>query len=63
MKIYYSYIKIKLLINSKRNIMHTYIVSNDELMNKVSDTLLEDGYYISNYLPHIYLIHPILYED
>ena len=63
LKIYFAYIKFKLIMNSKRNTMHTYILSNDNNVKKLKDVFEKEGYYISNYRPYIYLVHPILYDE
>lgn len=63
LKFYLTYIKIKLMINSRRDTMCTYILSNELTVKKMEEYFNKEGYYISNYRPHVYLIHPILYED
>lgn len=63
LKIYLSYIKFKLRLNSKLNKMHAYAILNEESVKKIEDEFLKEGYYISNYKPNIYLIHPMLYND
>lgn len=63
LKIYLSYIKFKLKLNSKLNKMHAYVILNENNVKKLEDEFLKEGYYISNYKPNIYLIHPMLYND
>ena len=63
LKIYLSYIKFKLKFNSKLNKMHAYVLLNENNIKKLEDEFLKEGYYISNYKPNIYLIHPMLYND
>ena len=63
LKIYLSYIKFKLKLNSKLNKMYAYVILNEANIKKLEDEFLKEGYYISNYKPNIYLIHPILYND
>jgi hypothetical protein len=63
LRIYLSYIKMKLKVNSKLNKMYTYAILNETNSKKLEDEFIKEGYYISNYRPNIYLIHPILYND
>ena len=63
LKIYLSYIKFKLKLNSKLNKMYAYVIINESNAKKLEDEFLKEGYYISNYKPNIYLIHPMLYND
>lgn len=63
LKIYLSYIKFKLKLNSKLNKMYAYAILNETNIKKLEDEFLKEGYYISNYKPNIYLIHPMLYND
>ena len=63
LRIYLSYIKMKLKVNSKLNKMYTYAILNETNSKKLEDEFIKEGYYISNYLPNIYLIHPILYNE
>ena len=63
LRIYLSYIKMKLKLNSKLNKMYTYAILNETNSKKLEDEFIKEGYYISNYRPNIYLIHPILYND
>ena len=63
LKIYLSYIKFKLKLNSKLNKMYAYVILNETNIKKLEDEFLKEGYYISNYKPNIYLIHPMLYND
>lgn len=63
LRIYLYYIKMKLKVNSKLNKMYTYVILNETNSKKLEDEFIKEGYYISNYRPNIYLIHPILYND
>ena len=63
LRIYLSYIKMKLKLNSKLNKMYAYAILNETNSKKLEDEFIKEGYYISNYRPNIYLIHPILYND
>ena len=63
LRIYLSYIKMKLKVNSKLNKMYAYAILNETNSKKLEDEFIKEGYYISNYRPNIYLIHPILYND
>ena len=63
LRIYLSYIKMKLKMNSKLNKMYAYAILNETNSKKLEDEFIKEGYYISNYRPNIYLIHPILYND
>lgn len=63
LRIYLSYIKMKLKVNSKLNKMYTYAILNETNSKKLEDEFIKEGYYISNCRPNIYLIHPILYND
>ena len=63
LKIYLFYIKFKLKLNSKLNKMYAYVIINESNAKKLEDEFLKEGYYISNYKPNIYLIHPMLYND
>ena len=63
LRLYLSYIKMKLKVNSKLNKMYTYAILNETNSKKLEDEFIKEGYYISNYRPNIYLIHPILYND
>lgn len=61
-KIVFNYIKIRLLINARFDSMHIYTILTEDMANELESILLEEGYYISNYLPHIYLIEPVMYD-
>lgn len=58
----YKYIKFRLLWNSKKDIMYTHILSFNKLNNYIKPRLLIEGYYLTEYFPFVYLVHPILYQ-
>ena len=45
------------------NIVYAAKASKKNSVKKLEGEFLKEGYYISNYKPNIYLIHPMLYND
>ena len=56
-------ISISLIINSRFNILKTYMICNNMILERMIVLLNKEGYCIKNKYKYVYLIYPALYGD